>query len=102
MAEIEALAHILEGEGGACGILGFLAIAHVFSRNDTMYGWQTPSPLAEFVAMWWYMMPDPTLGAEFLFSKQDLQDPRVHAIIKGRGPPKLVVDCQASLALYAY
>jgi len=102
VTEIEALAHVLEGEASVCGFMGMLAVSWAYSRNKAMYGWQTPSPLAEFVAQWWWAFEDPTHGSMFLFSKQDMADERVQAIVKDRGPPKLAVDCKAGLALYAY
>jgi len=92
MDEIEALAYILEGEAGTCGVLAMLAVAFVYSRNDVMYGNADPSDTALLIAEHWYKFTDTSNGANFAFSDRDLSYPAVREII-GRSPPVMVYDC---------
>lgn len=104
MTETE-LARVIAGEtgNGLCGITAMILIAHMLmdGRNTVWYGDADPSPLAEFVAMFWWLMPDPAPDAHYLFSRQDLALPAVRRII-GNKDPTLVVECDGGLGLYAY
>lgn len=76
---------VIAGEALVCGVQAMLAVAWVYSRNDRMYGWQdTPSITARWLSEAWANLPDPTYGATFLFSRQDLAQDRVQALIRGR------------------
>lgn len=67
-----------------------------------MYGWQSPSDMALDVAANWWMYADPTYGARYLVSRQDLQRADVQAYTTDRGPPVAVFPCANGLALYAF
>lgn len=101
MTETEILAHIIMGESGTCGLMALIATAYLYQRNPTMYGWQTPSALAVWVALLYEMYPDPTPTAHYLFSREDTQRPAVRRLI-GHDPPLAVFVCGGGLRLYAY
>lgn len=94
------------GEAGTCGLLnGFfamVAVAYVFQRNSRMNGWQSPpSDEARLAATFWWLFPDETCGAQYVFSFQDLRQSAVQAIVRERGPPKVIYRCTAGgLAFY--
>lgn len=100
------VAHVVMAEAGPlCGPLAMVAIAWVYSRNDVMYGKYanvTPNEDALAVARIWDRLPDPTGGAHFAFSREDLKKPSVQKIIKNTGPPTLVIECEGGLALYFF
>lgn len=76
---------VIAGEALVCGLQAMLAVAWVYSRNDIMYGWlDNPPPIARWVSKNWSKVDDPTDGAVFLFSRQDLELDAVQALIQGR------------------
>lgn len=97
---ISELAYTIQGEAGACPLVVMLAVAWIYSRNDTMYGHAKPSSEALFIARIWQSIPDPVPGKYFIFSRQDLKQKRVRQLIKNREPT--IFQCQGELKLYAY
>lgn len=76
---------VIAGEALVCGVQAMLAVAWVYSRNDIMYGWLDDPPYtARWIAENWHKLPDPTGGAIFLFSRQDLEQDAVQDLIRGR------------------
>ena len=97
------IAWILEGEtSGLCGIIGYLSVFFVAQRNDVFFGHAQPSYDAWWVVMHGHEYTDPTFGATFLVSYQDLQIPEVGAYTWERGPPSAVILCAGELSLWAY
>lgn len=95
-------AHILAGEAGPlCGPVAMLAVYHVSRRNPKMRGYAPPTLDAFGVALVGDLLPDPTEGAQFVFSKSDLAKPAVKALTS-----KLRLtwqhECRRGLGLYAY
>lgn len=93
------LARVLHGEAVTCFNLPlvFLALAHVYSRNPTFYGYYQGDNINEYaiyMAYLWRFFDDPTDGATFVFSSDDLANSaRARAIAQERGPPVLVAAC---------
>lgn len=103
MSDVELLAHILQGEAAGCGLMAMVAVAWVYSHNRTMYGWDTPGPLALWAATYWSLVPDPTGGARFIVSTNDLRLPAVRALTVDRGPPTWVSrECSNGQQLWAF
>ncbi len=100
MEDVYEVAKILQAEGSVCGFFGMLVVWHVYTRNKEMRSVTPPSKLALFVALIGKYFDDPTGGAEFLFSGEDLKNPRVQKLVNGS--PILVVNCHAGLTLNAY
>lgn len=108
-------AHVLAGEAGPlCGPVAtprrkasfargadVLAVYHVSRRNPKMRGYAPPTLDAFGVALVGDLLPDPTEGAQFVFSKSDLAKPAVKALTS-----KLRLtwqhECRRGLGLYAY
>jgi hypothetical protein len=102
----DELAQILQGEAGLCSQLGLWAVLWVWTRNPTMYGRQDPSHLARVMAHIYFSQPawlqtDPTGGANFLLSGQDLQQSRVKRLI-GEKHPVFELKCKGGLTIYGY
>jgi hypothetical protein len=99
------LAHIIEGEAlpGTCPLEASLAVAHVANNapGATWYGWKTPGPQARAVARYWHLYPDPTNGANHLFSKSDVAKANVSRII-GERAPTWSVECRGGLGLRSF
>lgn len=100
------VSHVMAGEASVCGPLGLIAVAWVIMNRGGIhgfYGWGIPTQetvnLAQLVMN--QSIEDPTNGAVFLFSKQDLKDERVKRIIKGRRRT-LIVHCRGGLELHTY
>lgn len=102
MTEQEIIAHIVQGEAGICGVWAMLAVAWVYSRNPTMYGWDAPSLLATTVSMFWQMLPDPTGGAFYLVNDLDLLREDVQSFTLARGPPIAIFECAGGRSLFAF
>ena len=85
-AQSPDLAYIIEGEASTCQIDGKVAVAWVYSRNSTFYGWADPSDDSIMVSNNWFQYPDPTFGANHLFSAEDIKTDRVKAIIGDQSP----------------
>lgn len=104
MSEADILAHVLAGEASVCGFWAMVGIAYAYTtgRAGPFYGWQSPSPLAVWVALFYEMYPDPTPAARYFFSREDLAKPAVQRIVAGRGPPLTIFDCQAGLQIYVF
>jgi hypothetical protein len=102
MSETEILAHVIMGEASLCGFGAMLAVAWVYQRNPTMYGWQPPSALALWTALMWRWFPDPTDGARYLVSNSDLQRPAVRSFTTDRGSPTFVAECAGGRQLLAF
>jgi len=99
------LARTLEGEAAFadCGFRGLVAIAHVHSRNQTMYGYAKSSPQSRLVAEVWHRLPDPTNGALYIFGEADLWNNNVYALIASEELKlKLRVRCNNGSDLFAY
>src|SRR5690606_32491071 len=106
MEELTTLSHIIAGEAMGCPVVAFVAVAWVYSRNKTMYGYSDYlPPEAIFAANYWSELPDPTFGATYLFSRSDLAQSRVQRIIyPSNGPPLTQTnsfDCGYS-SIYSY
>lgn len=103
--DAEGLAWILQGEAGVCGWIGLWAVAYVWGRNPIMNGYQEPGEQAYLVARLYLMnpffFPDPTDGARFLLSKQDIESTKGKILI---GDKSLVFElkCKGGLAIYGY
>lgn len=82
---IPYLAYVIEGEApyGLCSWSDRLAIAHIYQRNSTMYGYKYPSDESIEIANTWWMYDDPSYGAVYIFSTADLQQTRVQNLIVG-------------------
>lgn len=67
------LASVIEGEAGVCNFEAKLAVAHVYSRNPTMFGY-IPDYSYEslLIAQNWQKFSDPTNGAFYIVSREDL------------------------------
>ena len=89
------------GEASICPLSALVAAAYICQRS-ACYGSQAPDHRAMAVARSWQWMPDPSLGARFLVSAQDLRLPRVQALTSDRGPPLREWACAGGLALYAF
>ena len=103
---IADIAHVVYAEAGPlCGPIAMIAIAWVYSRNPVMYGKYAPvepNPMAYQIAQVWQYVPDPTYGAYYAFSGEDLLDPRVQAIVAKTGDPTLVIECRGGGSLHFY
>lgn len=66
-----------------------------------MRGYAPPTPAALGVVLMADALPDPTAGAQFVFSKSDLALPAVKALTAGR-ELTWQWQCQQELKLYAY
>lgn len=76
---------IIAGEAAICTFHAMLAVAWVYSRNPRFYGWSDePGRMAQWIARYWYLFPDPTRGATNLFSAADLKQEKVRRLIAGR------------------
>ncbi len=100
MDNISELAHVIQGEAGLCPLTAMLAVAWIYSRNDTMYGYAKPSGGARLIAKFWESIPDPVPNKHFIFSRQDLRQARVRRLIRNKEPT--VFECLGGLKLYAY
>ena len=89
-----APAEVLMGEAGVCGFWAMVAVAYVYNRNQRMNGWQAQvSAEARLAAAWWRYLPDPSRGAWYVFSRQDLGLESVREIVRERGPPRARFRC---------
>jgi len=99
------LAHLVAGEAGTCGMDGKSAVAHVHATRGAVavgwYGNAEPSDLDWEVALTWKGVADPTQGARYLFSAQDLQLPAVKRLLEGR-EQTATFDCAGGLQLTAW
>lgn len=99
------LAHLIAGEAGTCDADGKFAVAHVHAnRGGVAVGWYgdaEPSDLDWEVALTWKSVEDPTQGARYLFSAQDLQLPAVQRLLEGR-EQTATFDCARGLRLTAW
>jgi len=99
------LAYTLQGEAGGCAnpVLVMAAIAWMMHRQplQTWYGWAEPGLNASIAARWYYWIPDPTPGALFCFSEQDLTRKVVQDIIAGLTLLRRF-HCAGGLSLYFY
>lgn len=85
---------LLMGEAGICGFWAMVAVAYVYQRNPAMNGWQDiVSDEALLAAGFWPFLPDPTDGARFVFSAEDLELEKTKQIVRETGPPKAVFPC---------
>ena len=96
------LASIIAGEAGICGPMAWLAVAYVYSRNQTFYARGNPTPQMFAYAETWWMYSDPTFGARYLVNDKDLKQPAVRAFTVDRGPPTAVFICAGGRRLYAF
>jgi hypothetical protein len=76
-----------------------VAIAHLTQRNPRMNGWQDPSIKATLAAILWPTLTDPSRGAKYVFSLQDLEDQKVRQIIKDKSP-KVVWPCSTGQLVF--
>ena len=102
---VTQLAHIIAGEATGCPVLVFVAVAYIYQKNKTFYGYSNDiSNDAMFVAEYWEELPDASFGASFFFSGTDLKQKRVQNLING--PPLVEVaryQCaRDTIHLYAY
>ena len=95
------LASVLMGEAGLCPFTALVAAAYVCQRS-ACYGDQPPNENARIAAALWYLLPDPSLGAQHLVSRQDLQQQRVRHFTSDRGPPLVKWECAGGLEIYAF
>ena len=93
-------AAIVAGEASGCVPIAMIAVMHVLSRNSTFYGNASPTPMSVWAATHWNELPDPTNGAYFLFSLQDIQLDSVSELV-GHNKPTAVFMCSVG-ALYAF
>ncbi len=96
-------AQVLMGEAGVCPIGAIIAVAWMMARGaGPFYGEQgETNSAAEFVARLWYTQPDPTPGARFAFSEEDLKKVQVQRIIQDR-PERARYRCAGGLTLHIY
>lgn len=94
---------IISGEAGICTLQAMLAVAYIYQANQRWSGWNDQvDPMAAWVSIFWPVMPNPAPSAKFLFSISDLKRGPVQDIIKSRGPPIAIFECEAGLALVAF
>lgn len=75
---------IISGEALICSWWAWVAIAHVYQRNQSWAGWSDDAPFAVlWVAALSPMLPDTSRGAQFVFSRADLGKRQVLKIIGG-------------------
>lgn len=85
-----ALAHIIAGEAGICDLDARIAVAHVVANREAAgltsgwYGWATPDAESLQAALTWQDVADPTHGALFMLSREDVVRPAVQAFLAGR------------------
>lgn len=99
------MAEIIAGEAPAalCGFQAALAVAWVYTRNKTFYGRGIPGVADSFIANHFQRFPDPTSGAVFLFSDNDLQQKNVRRLIaKYHARETAVFYCRGGMKLYAF
>lgn len=101
LSSLYHVAGVIQGESGVCPTEAKVAIAHLYSRNTEMYGWQKPNREAMRIAFSWQHLPDYSRGAVHAFSKEDLKQERVQEIINGRGP-LAIYRCAMGLEIYFY
>lgn len=102
------LAHVIAGETGTiCGLDAKLAVANVAANRTAAgieggwAGWAEPTPLDLLVAEKFQKLVDPTRGALFLLSRQDVGRRDVAAWLVGR-QRTAVFECAGGLALEAW
>lgn len=83
---------VLMGEAGICGFWAMVAIAQVFQQNHRMNGWQEPDLKAVLASMLWAVLPDASGGANYVFSREDLEREDVQEIV-GSAQPGAVWEC---------
>lgn len=100
------LADLIQNEAGVCGEEGMLAVAWVANRTSPS-AWagarkaERITEAAAYIAEHWMEYEDPTGGATFLFSLQDL---KLSSVKKITAQHELVfsIDCVAGLGLRGY
>lgn len=104
LPSVEVPVEVLMGEAGICPYYVLLAVAWVYSRNPVMYGWSDHTdPIADFLAANYWKMSDPSLGASFIFSYQDLKTEKVQKLIIKLGrEPRADYPCRSGLGLVFY
>jgi hypothetical protein len=96
------LSYILAGEANGCALIVYLAVAWVYTRNQTMYGYAEPNPQSIFISQTWHQFPDPSYGAYFYFSGNDLKQTRVQNLIQNSNVEKTVSYSCASDSVHMY
>ena len=85
---------VIMGEAGICSFLAMVAVAYVYQRNPQMNGWHDcPNDRARLAAGLWWLFQDPSRGARFVFSVDDLRLKGVREIVQGVGPPRARFRC---------
>lgn len=89
--DIYHLSHIIAGEVLGCPIMAYYALAWVYTRNKSWNGYGQPTDLAVFASRTWYKIEDPSFGASFMFSGNDLSKDNVrYLLLRPRGPPMVL------------
>lgn len=94
---------VIQGEAGNCPIEARYAVAHLWHKNPTMYGWDNEVDRhTKRVWLTYLSTENPRPEGRFLFSSGDLEDGRVLDIIRGLNrPPRAVFLCDDG-ALFLY
>jgi hypothetical protein len=101
------LAHVISGEASVCPEEAKLAVAHVYhNRLDAgmvggWYGYDMPTTEDLRIALTWHERPDPTHGAVYLVSAQDMTRPEVRALLRTK-QQTAVFHCARGLRLEAW
>lgn len=88
--------------GFLCSFQAMVALAWIYQRNPVFYGENADISFMALLVGWsWFVFPDYSNGAEFLFSEADLHQTRVQRLVEGMSP-KAIFLCQGGYRLYAY
>lgn len=95
---------LLTNEAAICSLWAMVSIAYIYQLNPNFHNWENtpPNAMAIWVSALGPLLPNPTPGAKFAFSWQDLRLRAVKAIIATRGPPRGIFECEAGQRIVVF
>lgn len=95
---------VIQGEAGTCSIEAKYAVANLWHRNSTMYGWSDRIDMDTYRVWRTYRaQPEQHPEAHFIWSSEDLRDTRViQVIMELDRPPRAIFHCSGGSALFLY